>query len=183
MQRLLLVSVMIAEKFLEDTNYPASCWRVPCHVAQRPMLTRQHRPLSNSTPHTTPRFFPPQNRVAHASHPPPTIHRADFGGIPLEELNALEIHFLLAIDFRLTVDPSDLARVAASLRAAQPPARRPRASFGRPASAPARGCLPAADYQWEGVAAALALASASVRVASAAAAALPPARSSMGLAG
>ena len=66
--------------------------------------------------------------------------RADIGGLPLAELNALELEFLLAIDFRLAVPPAEFARIADSLldfsaaRGGPPRHRRPRAARGRSAS-------------------------------------------------
>ena len=72
-----------------------------------------------AAPHTSPRSarFPPSFRGCLSSSP---HTRADFGGISLNELNSLELQFLVAIDFRLAVAPGDLARAAASLRAAPP---------------------------------------------------------------
>jgi hypothetical protein len=43
--------------------------------------------------------------------------RAQIGGIPLAELNALELDFLFAIDFDLGVHPADYAACTADLRA------------------------------------------------------------------
>jgi hypothetical protein len=43
-------------------------------------------------------------------------HRAQIGGITLEELNALELDFLFAIDFDLFVRPADYAACTADLR-------------------------------------------------------------------
>ncbi len=44
-------------------------------------------------------------------------YRAQIGGIALEELNALELDFLFAIDFDLGVHPADYAACTADLRA------------------------------------------------------------------
>ena len=46
----------------------------------------------------------------------PNTHWAQIGGIPLYELNALELDFLFAIGFDLAVSPGDYTRCAAALR-------------------------------------------------------------------
>ena len=59
--------------------------------------------------------------------------RAQIGGIPLAELNALELDFLFAIDFDLGVHPADYAACTADLRA-----------FAAAKSVPSDAHLPAA---------------------------------------
>ena len=46
--------------------------------------------------------------------------RALIGGVPLAELNALELAFLFRLDFRLAAPPADLARLARELLAFAP---------------------------------------------------------------
>ncbi len=81
----------------------------------------------------------PPTAVPLASHAH-TQTRADIGGLPLAELNALELEFLLAIDFRLAVAPADFARIAGALldfsatRGGPPRHCRPRPARGRSAS-------------------------------------------------
>jgi hypothetical protein len=93
--------------------------------------------------------------------PSPLPRRAEIGGIPLAELNALELAFLLRIGFRLTLSPEAYARRAAALvrfaarrrpnprstPASPPPrpfARRPRPP--PPAAACAAQCRPVARH-------------------------------------
>jgi hypothetical protein len=66
--------------------------------------------------------------------------RSEIGGIPLAELNALELDFLFAIDFDLGMPPADFARIADALldfsaeQGGPPRRRQPRAARGRSAS-------------------------------------------------
>ena len=93
MQRLLLVALMTAMKNLEDFPRKNDFWCVRLSI----IVTCE--PATDSA-----------------------RRRADIGGIELEELNALEQDFLSALDFRLSVCPSeyiactvDLLRFAAGL--------------------------------------------------------------------
>jgi hypothetical protein len=62
------------------------------------------------------------------------MRRAKIGDIPLAELNALELTFLLDIDFNLNVHPADYAAAASDLRATAA-ARRARTAAPPPAAA------------------------------------------------
>ncbi len=106
-QRFLLVATMLATKFYEDNFFLNSTW---CGCS----------------------FFD----FSHGLADPVLRCRAKIGDIPLTELNALELTFLLTIDFNLNVHPADYAAAAADLRAAAT-ARRSRIAASPPCPATA----------------------------------------------
>ncbi len=72
--------------------------------------------------------------------------RAQIGEVALEELNALELDFLFAIDFDLGVRPADFSAAAADPRAlVLGPAPAPRAAPSESRRPPRRGAQPWAE--------------------------------------
>ena len=95
LQRLVLVAVMTATKFLEDECPSNRCW---CSAIRPP----SSKSLS-ATPH-------PHSAPETCCFNRP--RRAEIGGLALRELNALERAFLSAIGFRLAIHPDAFAACA-----------------------------------------------------------------------
>jgi len=95
-----------------------------------PPLPTLHTPRPLPSPLSQPRF----PRTYHSASP-----RAEIGGLPLRELNQLELEFLFALDFDLAVHPQHYALCAAQLPAAVARLAAAESSAARLATLPANG--------------------------------------------
>jgi hypothetical protein len=109
---------------VQDLAAAAPCCAHDCHQVHRgyhlPQLSLvcTVEPLFNPIRHELSFHFhsnpcPPLPAIAH-----PSSSRAEIGGLPLRELNHLELEFLFALDFDLALPSSEYSRCAAALLAA-----------------------------------------------------------------
>ncbi len=151
LQRLLLVAVMTATKYIEDVPRLNSRWYTSnhrihaAHAQIRDACSYSCSHIHSTLPlrtcsgciHLCIHFFNFDFSMSYTVDS--AACRAEIGGLPLRELNQLELEFLFALDFDLSVHPQDYALCVAHLPAAAARLAVAESSAARLATLPANG--------------------------------------------